>query len=186
MDAQRKAALRLRALGGDEAALDELLNVLTAQKDTAIAQKDAAIAIAEQTVLAAIRTLGSLWSVHDDHGCANLNSIPMHTILRTHVHVQDGRECYGRGCRTGGAGAQPVVHTGGWHPDPGRLACCPEDSRADSHRLGPAVDSGGMAWRTLLDDPCSSHLRDLVLRFYIFRGCLYSQMTLPSCSSSAR
>ena len=54
MDAQRKAALRLRALGGDEAALDELLNVLTAQKDTAIAQKDAAIAIAEQTVLAAI------------------------------------------------------------------------------------------------------------------------------------
>ena len=48
MDAQRKAALRLRALGGDEAALDELLNVLTAQKDTAIAQKDAAIAIAER------------------------------------------------------------------------------------------------------------------------------------------
>ena len=95
MDAQHKAALRLRALGGDEAALDELLNGLTAQKDAAIAQKDAAIAIAEQTVLSAIRTLGNLWSVHYHHD--RTTSISMHRILNT--HVQDGREDYGRGCR---------------------------------------------------------------------------------------
>lgn len=169
MDAQHKAALRARALGGDEAALDELLESMTALVDAAVAQKNSAIAIAEQTVLDAIRSLGSLWSVQDRYKQFKT----MHTILHNHANtlVQDCRDDYRRGWRQDGAGTQPLVHAGRWHPDPGKLACSPEDSSPNSHRLGPDVECGKRAWLILMDDPCSSHLYGLVLRFYFAMGC---------------
>ena len=167
--ADQTQLLRVRALGGDEAALDELLH---AARTAAERERDIVISIAERCVLDAIRALGTHWSVAvDNHPFpdASVSSLVVPPSLATDpVHPQEHWIYNGQERHHYGACPPPLVHRRGWKADP----CLVHNARThrcrDSDRLDPLVAE----WAVLMACPSSLNLRSLVLRLYLTSGLL--------------
>jgi hypothetical protein len=168
--ADQQQLLRARALGGDEAALDELLQAARAAAER---ERDLAISVAERSVVDAIRTLGTHWSVSGvspgSFPAASVSCLAVPPSLMTDpVHPQEHWIHNGEERHLCGASPPPLAHRRGWRADP----CLVHGARAhrcpDSDRVDPLVAD----WAGLMACPSSLKLRLLVLRLYMTMGLM--------------